>query len=336
VGNTELIDDISTTSQPPFLLGILPSLQASGGFTSSTEPSHVVSLYHGVEDVKDTLIIQDRTGKDEKFTGVDIVKIPKEGGGTATFSKGEAIGKTVGLDFSNGDVVVTPDTNQLFNRVTIPKPSSLAAENIRENVNVAGVTGTLVDHRQEELNVELDFSDGDMVFTPEAKALFSKVGITRPETLVPANIAEGVEIAGVLGELKAGGGGVSKLYVKTGIFTGTAAAQTITHGCNVVPLWIKVEAAASLTSSSHGSYKVKFMDGASPDGKAIMTSYGNCMTTSGSFGYGYYDFTQDAPADEGGLRGLIRNVNSSTFKVGGGSRITLATTTYFYIAIYTK
>lgn len=56
-----------------------------------------------------------------------------------------------------------------------------------------------------ETSVELDFSTGDMEVQPGEDELFSKVIIGKPETLIPENIAEGVDIAGVIGKLAGGG-----------------------------------------------------------------------------------------------------------------------------------
>ncbi len=68
----------------------------------------------------------------------------------------------------------------------------------------------------EETTVVLDLSGGDQVVTPSSpdKAL-SQVTIQKPDTLVPGNIAEGVDIAGVVGTLASGGGGTlpSGLYL---------------------------------------------------------------------------------------------------------------------------
>lgn len=55
-----------------------------------------------------------------------------------------------------------------------------------------------------EMTIDPDFSDGDMVVTPEEGTVFSNVTVTKPGTLIPENIAEGVDIAGIVGTLVAG------------------------------------------------------------------------------------------------------------------------------------
>lgn len=52
--------------------------------------------------------------------------------------------KDVILDFSTANPqVVNPSTNKVINKVNIAKPSTLLAENIKKDVNIAGVVGTL-------------------------------------------------------------------------------------------------------------------------------------------------------------------------------------------------
>lgn len=82
-----------------------------------------------------------------------------------------------------------------------------------------------------EKEVELDFSGGDMTVEPEDGTLFSKVAILKPEHLVPENIAEGVNIAGIVGALAAGG----STKVAYGEFTGNGASVTLEHGLGVTP-----------------------------------------------------------------------------------------------------
>lgn len=50
--------------------------------------------------------------------------------------------KTVPLNMQNGDQVVAPDTNKVLTQVTIEKPSTLVASNIKKDINIGGVTGT--------------------------------------------------------------------------------------------------------------------------------------------------------------------------------------------------
>lgn len=71
----------------------------------------------------------------------------------------------------------------------------------------------------EEKTVALDFSTGDMEVTPGDRTMFSRVNITQPANLIPANIVNGVEIAGIKGIYTGGAGGssgsdLSDVYLK--------------------------------------------------------------------------------------------------------------------------
>lgn len=52
--------------------------------------------------------------------------------------------KTVTPNFSSGSEVVTPTTGKVLSQVTINKDSNLIADNIKKDVTVHGITGTLV------------------------------------------------------------------------------------------------------------------------------------------------------------------------------------------------
>lgn len=99
----------------------------------------------------------------------------------------------------------------------------------------------------EEQTVALAMADGDMVVEPSAEdKVFSKVTITKPETLLPENIAEGVDIAGIIGTL-AGGGSANMAF---GVVTETqiTSSAQITHGLGVIPDILIVAAPALVTS----------------------------------------------------------------------------------------
>ena len=70
--------------------------------------------------------------------------------------------KTVTPDFSNGDVVVEPDEGyDALSSVTIEKDADLVAGNIKKDVNVFGITGTL-EGGGGSYNVEYAFADENM------------------------------------------------------------------------------------------------------------------------------------------------------------------------------
>ncbi len=78
----------------------------------------------------------------------------------------------------------------------------------------------------EKLNVNLDFSQGDMTVVPEAGKLINRVDIQKPATLVPENIAKDVNVAGVVGTHEGGGDiGTGAYFVKILDYDGTVIAQ---------------------------------------------------------------------------------------------------------------
>lgn len=74
----------------------------------------------------------------------DTLLLPlADGSGNVPFSYGVTASETVALDFSGGDMTITPAAGQVLSGLTIPKPETLIPENIKEGVNIAGILGTL-------------------------------------------------------------------------------------------------------------------------------------------------------------------------------------------------
>lgn len=51
--------------------------------------------------------------------------------------------KTVNLSMASGNQTIKPDSGKVLSQVTITKPSTLIAENIKKDVNIGGVIGTM-------------------------------------------------------------------------------------------------------------------------------------------------------------------------------------------------
>ena len=64
--------------------------------------------------------------------------------------------KTVALDMANGDQVVTPTAGSVLTQVTVEKPSTMIPSNIKKNITIGGVTGTL---EAEETDIVADYSN---------------------------------------------------------------------------------------------------------------------------------------------------------------------------------
>ena len=51
--------------------------------------------------------------------------------------------KTVELSMASGNQVITPDEGYTLSEVTVTKPETLIPENIKKNVDIGGVVGTM-------------------------------------------------------------------------------------------------------------------------------------------------------------------------------------------------
>lgn len=80
-----------------------------------------------------------------------------------------------------------------------------------------------------ETTVKPDFSEGDMIVTSNDGELFSKVTVQKPAMLKPENVAEGVEIGGVVGTMKQGSDNMPKLYAPTSIGNSSKTESGVTR-----------------------------------------------------------------------------------------------------------
>lgn len=175
-----------------------------------------------------------------------------------------------------------------------------------------------------ETTVNLDFSSGDMEVTPAEGKVFEKVSIPTPANLIPENIAEGVDITGIIGTLVAGGGG----KVASGKFKGTGAAYTLKHGLGVVPDVVVVF--AIICKDGYLRHAVGFSS--------------KLLTLTG-FPAGQYYFIQGGSANSGNNKAYLEctfqtqafhDANEQTVIVGG-SKNTVGYTdpgfSYYWLAI---
>lgn len=222
------IDDITE----PFIIAYVPGTNQNLFYAYDTSSSHIVGISTAEEP--NSVLVKDWHGKDHEFTGHDTVYIRNAGGDAQPYTHG-LLGSDIETpaDFSGGDMVLTAEDGDFMKNVTVTKPETLTPDNVREGVTIAGVEGTVEVLDPLQTSVNLDFSDGDMEITPESGKAFTNVTIPVPAGLIPENIAEGVDIAGIIGALAAGG----NVVMNAGTFTGTNAAGTITvaHGLGIVP-----------------------------------------------------------------------------------------------------
>lgn len=240
IGNTLALGGVDTGE--PFFYGSLTDGTGADLYTFSTEPTHTMAVFQDIVDTEEPeetgIILKDRYGTDVIYKDVQAIKLNKVGGGTQTFVKGEAIENIpIEVDFSDGDHVVEAPPGTLVKSAVIKKPETLIPENITKDINIAGVVGTH-EAQTEEKTISLDFSNGDMSVEPNEGKLISKINVPTPETLIPENIAEGINIAGIIGTLAASSGGGAR--VTHGTVTGNGGRVTVNHGLGQVPKLIIV------------------------------------------------------------------------------------------------
>lgn len=180
IGNGSLLDSQTANTGEPFCF--VAKQDDSGACamatTDTTKDTHSVRIYQttGAANSGADIVLRDRSGNPIAYPGIERIKLNTVDGGIQNFG-------------AYDPDVLTPD--------------KLAA-----GVTVGGMTGTLsTPDVLENLPIALDFSSGDQtIYAPDGMAVKSAV-IQKPDTLIPENIAEGVDIAGIIGTFAAGGGG---------------------------------------------------------------------------------------------------------------------------------
>lgn len=141
------------------------------------------------------------TGREFKYDAENNKWIEQEGATPVQPGKPEQT-KTVDLNMADGNQTVSPDSGKTLSSVTVTKPATMIPANIKTGVNIGGVVGTLSPAKEEQAKTAaLAMASGDQTVTPDAGKVLSSVKITKPATLIPANIKTGVDIGGVKGTL---------------------------------------------------------------------------------------------------------------------------------------
>lgn len=83
--------------------------------------------------------------------------------------------------------------------------------------------------------LELNLAEGDQTVDAGDGILVKSAIIKKPETLLPENIAKDVEIAGVVGTLKSGGGGGVEPYVEYTLNTAGEIIAAKLYGFTAIP-----------------------------------------------------------------------------------------------------
>lgn len=136
------------------------------------------------------------------YTGVETVTMPGTDGQDKVFTAGTPIdAMDISPDFSGGDMPLEAPNGYVVRGATIKKPDG-AEQVIAKGKTLAGISGAYVTPGTAK-EITPDFSEGDQTVTAEGDERWSEVTVKKPDTLVPENIAAGIEIAGVVGEMSA-------------------------------------------------------------------------------------------------------------------------------------
>ena len=183
----------------------------------------------------------------------------------------------------------------------------------------------------ENLPVSLDFSGGDQtIVAPDGYVVKSAV-IEQPENLIPENIAEGVNIAGIIGALAAGGGA----KVASGILKATSTdVYTVEHNLGVTPDIVFVATNGSVTNTSSSFSHVVFAVGLSSafheaTGFYITNVHAIVKNGANSIGHG-----TTTPIDTSTDWTFINSADETLFRLGCTyHKVSTNTTGYRWLAI---
>ena len=167
--------------------------------------------------------------------------------------------------------------------------------------------------------VGLDATQGSQIIKPtEDGKSMSETIITMPDTLIPENIAEGVDIGGIIGTL-AGGGGAKFAH---NYFFPTTTTMTIKHNLGVVPNFVYILCAEASTTgkivSAHSYGPGRPQGGLIPNTAARL--YGTTKMYNSAL------YLTDS-------NGVIHDADETTFQVGNSTHTLQTSTSYYWVAI---
>jgi hypothetical protein len=135
--------------------------------------------------------------------------------------------KIVTPDFSSGNVDVTPTSGKVMTQVTINKDSNLIADNIKKDVTVHGITGTL-----ESGGAELPSTAGGSIFTGATIPLTYKNNTHDYENNYEYKSAtHNITITGLDGRATITGNGTKNVLVAFDVTSSTTSLKNFTITC---------------------------------------------------------------------------------------------------------
>lgn len=201
-------------------------------YTTDTDSSNTIEISsledEDTENVGETtgvsITLYNRTGVATTYDNVETLTTdtPDAENG-ATFTYGVAVENAeYTLDFTEGNQKVSLEKGQLLKEFTMVKPENLLPEYIKKNIEVAGVVGEFAGDETEK-TVELNMADGEQIIEADEDTVMTKITVKKPDTLLPENILNGIDIGGVLGTYQPPG--IDEIVDRTiAIASGSASA----------------------------------------------------------------------------------------------------------------
>lgn len=158
LGNAAAYDPAFSGNNEPFVIGWTADGILLLAVDGSTAETHTVGIFYGADDEEDSgeseyasndAIILSYSQNPDIYKDIPKVWLThpdstEEAPVLVPFTYGEAVSKTVELDFSGGDMTVPIADGELVTDLTITKPENLLPENIAKDVEIAGIVGELI------------------------------------------------------------------------------------------------------------------------------------------------------------------------------------------------
>lgn len=212
VGNTLIVGGENTGE--PFAICSKADGEGMSIFTFDANDTHTIAVHLYEEEPEEpeqpeepsgpagvSIVLYDRAGEPVTYEGIETITTDTPNAGeVATFTHGVLMdGVEIELAMAGGDQKISVPDGYLVKKATLKKPETLLPEHIKKNVEIAGVVGEFAGDMTEKI-VPLNMANGNQEIIPEEDAVFSKVTVIKPDTLVPENIKKNIDIGGVVGE----------------------------------------------------------------------------------------------------------------------------------------
>lgn len=179
---------------------------------------------------------------------------------------------------ANGQTVLPDVGYDALSSVAVNGDSNLTAENIKKDVKIFGVTGTLEPGGNYQEKTITPTANGQTILPDAGYDALSSVNVYGDQDLIPNNIKEGVSIFGVEGAYSGGGYDLNLI----GYGLDIEAGSSITKGQRIVATKNTSATSKTVATSSSGAnlgslsldQSVGFLSGTTLADGALITAYG--------------------------------------------------------------